>query len=359
MSDRFWERVPLGLWVSALVSGCILVIAAAVYLVGIIAVELASLSIALTAAFLLAALLEPLVAGLQRLRVPRALGALAAVLLLVTVVVAPAIVLWNVTAGQFSDLRGRIGDGLSRMRQLILDVLPVTEGQIDSLVREVNGRLSQTGANVLAGALTVIEVIAAIVLALFVMFFFLKDGPKMWAWFLARLPENGRDLAAVAGEAGWETVGRYVRGTLIVGAIDAIGIGIALVIIGVPFALPLALLVFIGGLVPYVGSTISGTVAVLVALAANGPVDALLTLAAVIAVQQLEGNLLEPLIVGRQVRLHPVVVVLAVFAGSLTGGIAGAVVAVPLTAVAYRVFRVVQDRRRGLVVPSAGELHAG
>jgi putative heme transporter len=347
----FWHQVPLGLRIAGVVSACVLLIAGAIYVVGVIAVELASLSIALAAAFLFAALLEPLVAGLQRLRVPRAIGALVALLLLVTVVVAPAIVLWNVTAGQFADLRQRIADGLTRMRALILDVLPVTETQIDNLVREVNDRLSQAGGNVLAGALTVIEVIAAIVFSLFVMFFFLKDGPKMWAWFLSRLPENGREIAAHAGEAGWETVSRYVRGTLIVGAIDAVGIGIALAIIGVPFALPLALLVFIGGLVPYVGSTVSGTVAVLVALAANGPVDALLTLAAVIGVQQLEGNLLEPLILGRQVRLHPVVVVLAVFAGSLTGGIAGAVVAVPLTAVAYRVFRVLQDRRRALVVP--------
>jgi predicted PurR-regulated permease PerM len=166
----------------------------------------------------------------------------------------------------------------------------------------------------------------------------------MLAWFLGQLPERSRALAREAGTAGWEVLGRYIRGTLIVAAIDAIGIGIALTIIGVPLALPLSLLVFVGGFVPYVGSTVSGSVAVLVALAANGPIDALLTLAAVIAVQQIEGNFLEPFIVGHQVRLHPVVVVVAVFAGSLMAGFAGAVVAVPLTAVVYRIWRVLRTR---------------
>lgn len=126
----------------------------------------------------------------------------------------------------------------------------------------------------------------------------------MWAWLLEQLSGAAREPTAEAGEAAWETTTRYVRGILAVAAIDAVGIGIALAVIGVPLA-PLALLVFVGSFVPYVGSTISGVVAVLVALAANGPVDALVALAAVVAVQQIEGNLLEPFIVGRQVRLHP------------------------------------------------------
>jgi len=157
-------------------------------------------------------------------------------------------------------------------------------------------------------------------------------------------------VASAANRAtavAWYTVTRYVRGTVIVAAIDAVGIGVALAVIDVPFALPLGLLVFVASAVPYVGATVSGTVAVLVALAANGPVDALLVLAAVIAVQQLEGNLLEPLIVGRQVRLHPVAVVTAVFGGSLTAGLAGAVIAVPLVAVVYRVYRVLRDDSTG------------
>jgi len=183
------------------------------------------------------------------------------------------------------------------------------------------------------------------------------DQPAQQSFPLGK--ERHRDGVREATVVGWETVTRYVRGTVIVSAIDAIGIGVALAVIGVPFALPLGLLVFVGSAVPYIGATVTGSVAVLVALAANGPVDAALTLAAVIAVQQLEGNLLEPLIVGRQVRLHPVVVVTAVFAGSLIAGIAGAVIAVPLVAVTYRVYQVLRRRSGGaqpmIPTPSGSE----
>ncbi|HET8684461.1 MAG TPA: AI-2E family transporter [Micromonosporaceae bacterium] len=340
-----WARIPLSLRVGALASGCLLVIAAGVYVVALVAMRLASLSIAIAASILMAALLEPVVRGLQRLRVPRALGSLVAVLLLVAAFVVPAVLLWNIVASQFGDVAGQVGDGLRRTRVVLGDVLPISDDQLNRVLDDLQERLQRVGMNALAGALTLVEVLAAVSLALFVAFFLLKDGSAMWAWLLHQLPERARGAAAEAGHAGWETVTRYIRGTLIVAAIDAVGIGIALAVIRVPFALPLALLVFVGGFVPYVGATVSGSVAVLIALAANGPVDALLVLAAVVAVQQIEGNLLEPLIVGRQVRLHPVAVVVVVFAGSLTAGIAGAVVAVPLTAVAYRVARVLQERR--------------
>jgi predicted PurR-regulated permease PerM len=340
-----WASVPLSLRVAGLVSGCLLLIAGAVYVVGYVAVQLATLSTAVAASILIAALLEPMVGHLhRRLRVPRALGALLAVLLLIAVIVAPAVLLWNLTAGQFSDVVNQLGEGAGRLRTYLTDVLPVSDSQLDRIMDDVQRRLSAVGANAVAGALTLVEILAAVLFALFVSFFLLKDGPSIWAWLLGQLPRRARPLTDEAGVAAWDTVTRYVRGTLIVAAIDAIGIGIALVIIGVPFALPLALLVFVGGFVPYVGATVSGSVAVIVALAVNGPVDALLTLAAVVAVQQIEGNLLEPFIVGHQVRLHPVVIIIAVFAGSLMAGIAGAVVAVPLTAVAYRVLRVIHDR---------------
>jgi len=342
-----WQRIPVSLRVGGLVSGCLLLIAGALYVVGVVATRLASLSIAVGAAFLIAALLEPLVRVLARLRVPRGLGALLAVVLLVGALVGPAILLFSLTASQFSDLGPQLTDGVTELRAIVVDVLPVSGAQVDAAFTDAQKRLAGFGPNLVAGALTVVEVLAAVILALFVAFFLLKDGPAMWGWFVAQLPDRAREPADAAGAAGWDTVSRYVRGTLIVAAIDAVGIGIALAVIGVPLALPLALLVFVGGFIPYVGATVAGTVAVLVALAANGPVDALLALAAVIAVQQIEGNLLEPFIVGRQVRLHPVVVVVVIFAGSLSAGIAGAIMAVPVTAVLYRVARVLRERRAG------------
>lgn len=337
------NRYPL-LVRMAIVSGCILLIAGALYVLGFAASRLASLLIALVAALLIAALLiaallEPVSHGLQRLRLPRWLASLLSVLLLLAAFVAPIALLWSLAASQFGDLAARLRDGLDRLRATGSSVLPVSEDQIDQILADLQQRF-QGGTSAVASALTLAEVLAAIVLALFVSFFFLKDGPVMWSWFLDRLPAAARQSVSKAGTVSWETLTRYIRGILIVALIDAIGIGVALQLIGVPLALPLALLVLIGGFVPYVGSIISGSVAVLVALAANGPVDALLTLGAVIAVQQIEGNFLEPLIVGRWVRLHPVAIVVAVFAGGLIAGLAGAIVAVPLVAVVYRVTEV-------------------
>jgi predicted PurR-regulated permease PerM len=137
--------------------------------------------------------------------------------------------------------------------------------------------------------------------------------------------------------AGWDALTGYVRATVIIAAADAIGIGVALLLVGVPLALPLVTLTFVAAFVPLIGATVAGAAAVLVALVANGPTAALIVLAAVIAVQQTEGNLLEPLVMGRTVRLHPAVILVAVSAGTVLAGVAGAVVAVPLTAVAYRV----------------------
>ncbi|WP_246001575.1 AI-2E family transporter [Allorhizocola rhizosphaerae] len=342
-AGRSRRGMPDWLWQGAFVSGCLLLMAGAVFVLGLIAVQLASLVLALIAAMLIAALFEPVLRGLQRLRVHRAVAALLCLLILLTAFVTPAVLVWNVAAAQFGDVAGRLEEGAERLRTFVANVLPITEEQLNQMFRQASGRLA-LGSNPLAGALTLVEILAAIVLSLFVAFFLLKDGPRMWGWFIGELPERARRPTHQVGEAMWETLTRYIRGTMAVAAIDAVGIGVALALIGVPFALPLALLVFVGGFVPYIGSTISGSIAVLVALAANGPVDALLALGAVVAVQQLEGNFLEPFIVGHQVRLHPVAVVVAVFAGSLTAGIAGAIVAVPLVAVTYRVFRVLRDR---------------
>ena len=180
----------------------------------------------------------------------------------------------------------------------------------------------------------------------------------MWHWVLRRMTGPNRTVTAEAGRAGWRTLGSYSRGTMLIAAIDALGIGLALVLLGVPLALPLALITFLGGFVPIIGATVAGAVAVLVALAANGPTTALLVLAAVIAVQQIEGNLLEPLVMKRQVQLHPAVILVVVTAGTLIAGIAGAFVSVPIAAVAYRVIDTVQrHREQAASTPPADRPH--
>ncbi|MGI5211704.1 AI-2E family transporter [Plantactinospora sp. CA-290183] len=351
--DRFLDRLPWLLRWAVVGSACLLIVAAGVYVLARIAALLAPLTIALAATLFLAALLDPVANWLRRHRTPPALAALATLLLLLGLLVGAIVLVWRLTADQFSDLAKQLDQGLTRTRDFLTSALPISPGQLDEWTRRAVSGLRSSAPDPVTGAATVAEAAGALLLVLVLLFFLLKDGRPMWHWVLGRTSDRSRPMATHAGGAGWRTLGAYTRGTVMIAAIDAIGIGIALVILGVPLALPLAVITFLGGFVPIIGATVAGSVAVLVGLAAKGPTTALLVAAAVIAVQQLEGNLLEPLIMKRQVRLHPVVVLVAVTAGTLLGGIAGAFVSVPITAVVYNVLRTIsEDRRAGAHAPT-------
>ncbi|MBQ0979320.1 MULTISPECIES: AI-2E family transporter [Micromonospora] len=340
-----WAALPWLVRTAVLWSACLVVIVAGLYLLGKIAVLLAPLAIALAATIFLTALLDPVLLLLRRLHLPSALAALCTVLLLLGILVGVGALVWNLTASQFDQLSQELTQGVERSRDFVTSTLPVTEAQLDRLVDQARQGLSGSSPDPVAGARTATEVFGSALLALVLLFFLLKDGRSMWHWLVSRMSGATQPVMAEAGRAGWQTLGAYSRGTMLIAAIDALGIGLALVVLRVPLALPLALITFLGGFVPIIGATVAGAVAVLVALAANGPTTALLTLAAVIAVQQIEGNLLEPLVMKRQVRLHPAVILVAVTAGTLIAGIAGAFVSVPITAVLWRVIDTVQQRR--------------
>ncbi|MEV6694448.1 AI-2E family transporter [Micromonospora sp. NPDC051196] len=342
-----WAALPWLVRSAVVWSACLVVIAAGLYLLARITMLVTPLAIALAATFFLAALLDPVQLALRRLRLPASLAALLTVLLLLGILGGVGVLVWNLTANQFSELGDELRQGLGRTRDLITSTLPVTDQQLDGLLAQLRQAVTEQQVDPVASARTVAEVFGSALLALVLLFFLLKDGRTMWRWTLNRMTGPNREVAAEAGRVGWRTLGSYSRGTMLIAGIDAVGIGLALVLLGVPLAFPLALITFIGGFVPIIGATVAGAVAVLVALAANGPTTALLTLAAVIAVQQIEGNLLEPLVMKRQVRLHPVVILLAVTAGTLIAGIAGAFVAVPIAAVAWRVIDSVQRQRQG------------
>jgi predicted PurR-regulated permease PerM len=175
-----------------------------------------------------------------------------------------------------------------------------------------------------------------VALALFILFFLLKDGRAMWAWALQRLPIDHR-LADEVGLASWRVLAAYLRGMAVVAAVDALAIGLGLLLLDVPFVGAIAMLTFFAAFIPTVGAVLAGAVAVFIALADGGWDKALATLALVLLVQQIESNLLQPLIVGRATRLHPLVVFLAITAGAILGGIVGMLLAVPLTAVTVTV----------------------
>ncbi|CCH15627.1 AI-2E family transporter [Micromonospora lupini] len=347
-----WAALPWLVRNAVLWSACLVVIIAGLYLLGRIAVLLAPLAIALAATIFLTALLDPVLLRLRRLRLPAALAALLTVLLLLGILVGVGALVWNLTASQFDQLSQELTQGLDRSRDFVTSTLPVSDAQLDKLIDQAREGLSGSSPDPVAGARTASEVVGSALLALVLLFFLLKDGRSMWHWTLSRMTGPNRPVVAEAGRAGWQTLGAYSRGTMLIAAIDAIGIGLALVVLRVPLALPLALITFLGGFIPIIGATVAGAVAVLVALAANGPTTALLTLAAVVAVQQIEGNLLEPLVMKRQVRLHPAVILVAVTAGTLIAGIAGAFVSVPITAVLWRVIDTVQRRRSTTDTPA-------
>lgn len=332
-----WHALPWLLRLVALFSLCLVATAAAVYLLIRLLSGVTTLTVAIIAAALLAALLHPLNRRLRRWRLPRTLAALGTVLAFLSLLVAVIALVIGQVATQFENLGETLGNGLREVRQTIVSgPLPVTGEQLDGLGEGLRRYLSRSDEEAAASASSTFEALGGVFLAVFLLFFLLRDGDRMWRWLLAHIPDRHRAHVADAGSVGWSTLSRYVGGQVAVAAVDAIGVAIALLLIGVPLVAPLALLTFLGGFVPIVGATVAGAAAVLVALAANGPTDALLVLAAVIAVQQLEGNLLEPLIVGRALRLHPVPVLLAVTAGTLAAGILGAVIAVPTMAVLYR-----------------------
>lgn len=198
---------------------------------------------------------------------------------------------------------------------------------------QVQGSSGEIVSGVVSGAVIVAEAFTAVALVLILLFFFIKDGPGIVDWLIARSPDRHRELVRALGRRSWHALGGYVRGTATIALIDAIGIGLGLLILQVPLVLPLTVLVFLGAFLPVIGAFISGLVAVLVALAAGGLTLALLVLAVVLGVQQLESHVLQPVIMRRAVALHPVIVLIALGVGARVAGIAGAFLAVPVTAV--------------------------
>jgi predicted PurR-regulated permease PerM len=343
-ADRTSKRprpviLPRWLRAMALYGICILIIAGVFWVLARVASTLYPVVLAIAVAALLSALLSPIVEWQHRRRLPRWLSTLVAVLAGVALVIGALMLVGFAIADEAAALVDRASTGVREIRDWLVDgPLNLSPEQLDAIGKEAGDQARALGPTSLRGATTILEVLASAVLAMVLLFFMLMDGPDAWRWALGGVAESERDRVDRAGRAGWRTLTGYVRGIVIVAAIDAIGIGAALYLIGVPLALPLAALTFFFCFVPILGATVAGAICVLVALAANGPGDALLVLLAVIIVQQAEGNLLEPLIMGRTLRLHPAVILLSVSTGTLIAGIAGALLSVPLVAVAYRMF---------------------
>jgi predicted PurR-regulated permease PerM len=351
VNSRDDEDVPRSLRLAAAWSWRLLVLAVAaaavLWVVGRLKLVLIPLSIAL----LLSALLSPLVGWLRRrVRLHRSLATAIVVIGGIAAVVGTLTGVITQFVNGLPKLSKNAADGINQIQKwLKTGPLHISNKQLSDAVDAAQKWLDDHRASLTIGALstagTALEVLAGLFLVLFATFFFLRDGRRIWRFIVGLFPANAREPLASAGDQAWGTLVAYVRATVLVAFIDAVGIGLWLVILRVQFALPLAALVFLGAFIPIVGSTISGSVAILVALVTRGPLTALLVLIGVIAIQQLEGHVLQPVIMGRAVAIHPLAVIVAIATGVVLAGIIGALVAVPLVAVLNTGIRHLIDRR--------------
>ena len=290
-----------------------------------------------TVALLIAALVGPLVTWLMNLGLPRQLAAMLVVLGLIGVIVLMVAFVSNQVLSGMGDLSKQVSDGIDQIRDwLRTGPLNVTDSQISEGLDKAQEQISKLGEDVVGKVAevgtAVGHVVAGLFIVLFSTYFFLADGAKIWAWLVRLFPRAGRLRADSSGRVAWESLTQFVRATVLVAGTDAIGIMIGAAVLGVPFVGAIGVLVFLGAFVPMIGAFVSGTVAVLVALVAQGPFTALLMLGVVVLVQQLEAHVLQPFLMGRFVSVHPLGVIIAIALGVLVAGIPGALIAVPLAA---------------------------
>lgn len=332
------EALPWGLRVAGEVSWRLLVIAAVIWVLIQVVGAISLLVISFASGLLITALLQPFTGRLKRMGLGR--GAATAVTSFTGFGVIGLVgwfVVWQIMENT-EDLVDSVTEGINELRDWLVDgPFGVSEDDLNEMVENLNAWISEHSAELtsagLEGANYLLRFFTGAGVALFVVLFLLYDGRNIWYWCLKFLPASARPAVAGAGPRAWITLTGYVRGTVLVAAIDAIGIGLGLVLLEVPMAVPLAVLVFLFAFVPIIGAVVSGALAVVVAFVTQGPITALLVLGVVLLVQQIEGQILQPFILGRLVRVHPLAVVLAVTAGTLLAGIPGAIVAVPLVAV--------------------------
>ncbi|MDT7553040.1 MAG: putative heme transporter [Pseudonocardiales bacterium] len=355
-AENVVESVPRGLRVAAALGWRLLVVAVALWVIGQIIAYLSGIFIPVAIALLLAALLTPAVKKLTEWRVPRGLatamvlvGGLAALGVLMTFVV-------RTVVGGVPQLGASLNQSIGELTDWLANgPLHVSATQLQSVQQQVQSFLQSNVAGITAATLTTAatigELLTEFLLVVFTLIFFLHDGGGIWGFLTKVAPDRIRTRVDVAGRRGLAALVHYVRATAVVAAVDAIVIGIALGILGVPLAVPLATLVFIGAFIPIIGAVTTGAVSVLVALVAQGPITSLIVLAVIIGVMQLESHVLQPLLLGRAVALHPLAVVLAIGTGLFVWGIAGALLAVPLLAVLNAGIRSLTSSADALVAP--------
>ncbi|HYJ75553.1 MAG TPA: AI-2E family transporter [Kineosporiaceae bacterium] len=347
---RDGDLVPTGLRASAAWTWRLVVVAGGIYLLLLLLAQFKVLVVPVLVALLLVALIKPLAdLGVRRLGLAPALAAVLTILVVLLVIIGLIGLVGQQVATGFPGLQQQSGQGLQDVRTWLANgPLHVTGEQINTWIDQAQQSMSANSSRLVSGALgvasTAADVGSGLFIALFSTFFFLAGGRGIWDFVVGLFPRGARPRVQGAAVRAWATLTAYVRATVIVAAVDAIGIGLGAAILGLPLAVPIAVLVFLGAFVPIVGAFVTGVVAVLVALVSKGFVSALIMLGIVIAVQQLEAHVLQPFLLGRAVEVHPLAVILGIGAGVLIAGIIGALFAVPLVAVGHVVAQYLREQ---------------
>ena len=346
LGDR--DLVPVGLRAAAGWTWRVVVVAAGISLLLRLLDFFRVLVVPVLVALLLVALLRPMSDRLSRqparpgrparAGLPAGTAALATLLFALAVVAGLVALIGQQVATGFADLREQtLGGWQELQRQLAASPLHLTSAQVGELGTQAAENLRGNSNTLLSGALrvgsTAADIATGFFIVLFSTYFFLAGGNRIWSWIVRLFPRTARARVDGAGAHAWSTLTAYVRATIVVAFVDGVGVGVVAALLDVPLALPLGVLVFLGAFIPVVGALVTGIVAVLVALVAQGPVVALLMLGGVVAVQQIESHVLQPFLMGRAVQVHPLAVILSIGAGVLLAGIVGGLFAVPLAAV--------------------------
>ncbi len=315
----------------------LLVLFAGFLAVGYLVQTLSTVFIPLAIGLLAAALLSPLVDWMDRIGVPRSAAVLVALVGSIGLLAGVLSFITEQFIAGLPELSAQFTTSIEQVQQWLIDgPFHFSQDQINQAAENAANAIEKNQEKITSGALATATVLTEIVtgslLTLFILIFFLYGGEQIWEFVTRIVPTPARPRVRLAGRQAFGSLIGFVRATVAVAAVDAIGIGAGLAILGVPLALPLASLVFIGAFIPIIGAFIAGFVAVFIALVTKGFVTALIVLGIIVAVMQLEGHVLQPLLLGRAVRIHPLAVVLAITAGLVVAGIAGALLAVPIVA---------------------------
>ena len=340
MTGRDGAEVDVPAWLrrAAATSWRVLVVVAAIALAVYVLAHLRVVVLPVIIALLLTTLLLPPVTWLKRRRVPDGAAAGLVMLSALLVVVGVLALVGPALVGEFGELGRGVEAGVREITdELAKPPFNVSETEIDSALDQALARLQENSGSLsggaLRGAVLVGEVLTGAIITLLLLFFFLKDGPLLWGWVRGLLGEHRYGPLDQVGRRSLTALAGYVHGIALVGVVDSVLIGLGLLLLGVPLVLPLMVLTFVGAFFPIIGAFTAGLAAVLVALVSNGVVTALVVLGIIVLVQQVEGHLLYPLVIGRTVRLHPVVIILALAIGGIVAGIIGIFLAVPVAAV--------------------------